>query len=65
MIGTESILFAAILVFGLMLVGIVLTALEFKKMERGSESEGQSQKEFANRHTARIVPSNEQEMNQV
>ena len=64
MISTGSIFVAAVLVFGLMLVGIALTALEFKKMEDGSADEKKSQQDFAKRHTARIVSENNEGLTQ-
>jgi uncharacterized membrane protein len=64
MISTGSIFFTAILVFGLMLIGIVLTSLEFKKISEVSEDERQLQKESANRHRARVVSPESDDISQ-
>jgi|GEM_PF-2515352 len=60
MIDTSSILFTAIFVFSMMLIGIVLTSLEFKAMrmleeKRENEGSGESQADYKRRHSVEVV----------
>jgi hypothetical protein len=60
MIDTSSLLFTAMFVFGLMLIGLALTALEFKAMNRvekkGENNEApESQAGYKRRHSAEVI----------
>ena len=60
MIDTSSLLFTAMFVFALMLIGLVLTALEFKamnKVEKKGENDesSESQAGYKRRHSAEVI----------
>lgn len=60
MIDTSSLLFTAMFVFALMLIGLVLTALEFKAMnkveKKGENDEApDSQAGYKRRHSAEVI----------
>ena len=60
MIDTSSLLFTAMFVFALMLIGLVLTALEFKAMnkveKKGENDESpESQAGYKRRHSAEVI----------
>ena len=60
MIDTSSLLFTAMFVFALMLIGLALTALEFKSMNRiekkGENDEAaESQAGYKRRHSAEVI----------
>ncbi|MDG2155280.1 MAG: hypothetical protein P8M26_04970 [Gammaproteobacteria bacterium] len=66
MIDTSSLLFTAMFVFALMLIGLVLTALEFKAMKKvekkGENAEAaDSQAGYTRRHSAEVITARHDE----
>jgi len=61
MISTNSILVTAVFVFSLMLIGIVLTAIEFKAMSKEDKSEpvsgDETQENYYQRHSVTLLNS--------